>query len=145
MMDYPRYWNMSITVFTRLYCVDSADNYKKIKWYRYTFDNCFFTQSQTSYHSGRDLYQKNQNIIRIPVSENYVPYKEWCEMSETQKTAYWSITAGSLLFLDVIRDEIPTNSSGNDLLKKYDPDCFTVDVFKDNTNFIPKHYFIGGG
>lgn len=107
-------WNDTLTVYMQ----DGG------KWSKRVYENCFFQISETSSHSDKQLLNERSLTARIPDKVNAV--------------------IGSIVVKGRVNDEIPDNTSGNELLKKYPQTAFRVNFVFDNTAFALPHTRLGG-
>lgn len=132
----------TITLFTKYY--DSTN--KKTIWYKWNINNCFYGLTRSQDFLEQDLYKANSQLVRIPKLNNFKEYNEWVSLPAENKSDFISITLGSLIFKGEISGTIADNNNGNSLLNKYSPNCFTINVFRNNTNIIrlAEHYYGSG-
>ena len=133
------FWNKTLTVYTKYFDEET----KTATWYRYVLTDCFFARTNKARFASPELYRESENLARIPAQENYVPYAEWCAMSDEERTASFSeAPEKSIVFLGEIGEDI-TDGRGTALRKKY-PESFAVGEFRDNTAFALSHYYAEG-
>ncbi len=121
-MDNISYWTETLTVYTGY--VDAGVR----KWNKCTVKNCFYSASNERQFADYDTYLKNPQIARIPPQD--IPV---------------NIASGSIIVRGSVDDYISDGNSGNDLLRKYKGQCFTVNIYRDNTArpWLP-HYYVSG-
>lgn len=128
-VDLGNVYNETITVINKLDAKDSA--LKQDAYFVTTLEGCMWTVTQT-----RDVANDGTVIIgtvhavQIPESENYMPYREW-RRAENRADAF-TLTTGDYVVRGSIDEEV-TASNIKAVVKKYEPDAFQIQSFRDAT------------
>lgn len=135
----------TITLYNCLKAADSLD--KKEHWYRRELEHCYFKSAITRVDSGTSAGMQNTYTVRIPASDQYLPYVDWAELSEAEREKYFTASLDDIVIAGICGDEI-TGSSGQtavQVLKRHKPDAFKVTAVSDNTKApLERHYRLGG-
>jgi hypothetical protein len=140
-------YNQTITLYN---CLRAADNPKEKKdiWQKMVLGNCFYKSviGRTEY-TDKNPRMDNTYTVRIPVSDRYLPYHQWLQLSEEDRRGYFTCSQKDI----VIRGECEADITGispdtaAQVLSRYKPDAFVVTAFADNTSHkMAKHYRLGG-
>ena len=131
-------FNQSITVY-----VPFTDPVTRItSWYRYKAPRCYYGSSRIQAFADKELYKLNKTLVRIPKRSDFIAYKNWANIPDRVNS--FTLDVGCIIVKGDVGDDIPENNSGAELLKKYRPEAFIVNTFKDNTGSPGEHYFASG-
>ena len=137
------FWNNTITLYNR-----HTNDQGEVKWYRHIINDCFVKHTKKSVNNGSTRGAVDENIIRIPVQQNYVSPFVWANLTEDKKTEKLTIQSGDLIILGEVSDTIDEYSGGirsNDIIAKYETlGSVTVDEIRINTALPNQHYFVRG-
>lgn len=118
-MIVPTFWDKDITLYLK------TEVNKKAQWERKLFSRCFFKHSVSSQFDDKNRINGEIYLARIP-----------CKSPP-------AVTQGSIAVLGNVYDVIPEESSGNELIKKYDGKAFRINTFVSNTDYPTPHLKIG--
>ncbi len=138
------FWNKTITLYNKREEAETG----LIKWYRHTIDNCFYKTTNNTVNVGNAQLKTDDNVIRIPIQENYVAPHEWNALSDEEMRRHITLQGGDLIVLGNVTEEIDEYTTGkrsSDLIAKYKT-LGTVFINSVNVNdFLPgAHYFVRG-
>lgn len=138
------FWNKTITLYNKY--EDRQTGF--IKWYRHKLEHCFYKATNNKVNVGNVQMTTDDNIIRIPEQENYLPPYKWVELSSEEKSRFMTLQGGDLIILGDITEEIDEYTAGkrsSDLIAKYSA-LGSVFINSVNINdFVPgAHYFVRG-
>lgn len=128
-VDLGKVYNETITVINKLDAKDSA--LKQDSYFVTTLEGCMWTVTQT-----RDVANDGTVIIgtvhavQIPESENYMPYREW-KRAENRADAF-TLTTGDYVVRGAIEEDVNA-SNIKAVVKRYEPDAFQIQSFRDAT------------
>ena len=140
-------YNQTITLFNCLRASDNPDS-KRDVWQKTVLHGCFYKNviGRTD-NLSTDPKMSNVYTSRIPGSDLYRPYREWCRLPDAERRRYFTFSLKDIVVKGECREEI-TGASPNtasELLSRYKPDAFVITAFSDNTSHIrAKHYRVGG-
>lgn len=137
MNHYPSWWNNTVT----LYCKYEDPVTKKIKWYRYVIEDCFYKHTVEKLTVGKVTVDGSYTVCRIRVNENYVDKVNWMLLTDSERYDQFTLSGGDIIVKGDITEAIDEYLSGHrssDLIKAYKdyPGCFTVEFVNIN---------VGGG
>lgn len=136
-------YNQTITLYN---CLSAHDNDDSVdKWQRTVLENCFYKSETTEVQSGTQATKANTYTVRIPCTENtkYKSYNEWKNLSNEERTNYFTLSDNDIVVKGVCVDEIEGSSVV--ILQKNKPDAFKITSVSDNTSHrMGKHYRVGG-
>lgn len=138
------FWDKTITLYNRY----EDEQTGVIHWYRHRLTDCFYKTTNNKINIGGVQLQTDDNIIRIPIQQNFLlPYK-WLKLPNDNKGEYMTLQGGDLIFLGEISENIDEYVSGkrsNDLIEKY---AALGSVFVKSVNIndfmIGAHYLVRG-
>lgn len=137
-MNYPAWWNKTVTVYNRFEDTDGL-----VTWYRTSLPGCFVKTVPAFSVSGDTGTEKPQTTVRIRRSEHYVSPAEWLT-DESKRKAGFTIQNGDIVVIGNVSDDIDEYESGkrsDDLLNKYKSvGCITVNSFSINDFGTLAHY-----
>lgn len=137
-------YNKTITLWNCLKAVDNPD--KVDAWYKTEIPECFFKVLQTQVTSGTSASMAGTYTARIPASDKYLKYEEWCKLPALTRGNYFTGSVGDIIILGSFSETI-TNVSPNasaNVLGRAKPNAFKVTAFSDNSDSIQGHYRFGG-
>lgn len=118
-MILPPFWDKDITLYLK------TEVNKKVQWERKFFSRCFFKHSTSSQFDDKTRINGEIYLARIP-----------CKSPP-------AITQGCIAVLGNVSDIIPEETSGNELIKKYDGKAFKINTININTDYPIPHLRIG--
>ena len=138
------FWNKTITLYNKY----EDEQTGVIKWYRHRLERCFYKTTNNKVNVGNVRLQTDDNIIRIPAQNNYLPPFKWLQLSDDKKSEFMTLRGGDLIILGDIEEEIDEYTSekrSSDLIAKY-KSLGSVFINSVNINdFVPgAHYFVRG-
>lgn len=143
-MPNPNYTH-TITLYNCMSAADSPD--KKDHWYRHVLQDCYYKAAVTRVESGTSAKMQNVYTVRIPESQNYKPYREWCGLAEEDRKTCFTLHLDDIVVAGECLEEI-TGASGQSavqVMNRYKPDAFKATAVSDNSKaFMARHYRIGG-
>lgn len=138
-------YSHTITLYCCLKAADSPD--RKDHWYRTVLDGCYYKSAVTRVESGVHAGMQNTYTVRIPASDRYRPYREWCGIPDAERGKYFTLHLDAVVIGGECPDEI-SSVSGNtaaQMMNKHKPDAFKVTAVADNTKKpVERHYRLGG-
>lgn len=140
-------YNQTITIYNCLRGEENPDGKKDI-WQRTILHNCFYKNviGRTEY-ANKASKMDNVYMVRIPVSEKYLPYREWIRLPEEKRREFFTCNQKDIVVRGECADEITGISpdTASQVLTRNKPDAFVVTAFSDNTSHrMAKHYRLGG-
>lgn len=146
MNTYPSWWNNTIT----LYC-KYTDGHKKVTWYRYVIENCFYKHTIEKITVGKTTIDGETTVCRMRPSENFVFRDVWEHEGYADRETTFTLGAGDIIVkgeVDFEIDEYLADHRSSDLIKKYHnwPGCFTIESVNINTGGGRgnEHYHVRG-
>lgn len=132
-------FDYTITILNKLKASDSST--RQDVWYKTVVKNCAFSKSNKTNISGNTVSSGALFTIRVPKSENYLPYSKWINGPD----GYFTFSGGDYVVKGEI-DEIPTSSNILTIYNKYRENACKITFIKDNTGTIEcmEHYRIEG-
>lgn len=140
-------YNQVITIFNCFRAEDNPDSKKDI-WQKTVLRNCFYKNViGRAEYADKNPKMDNVYTVRIPVSEQYRPYREWIRLPEEERREFYTCSQKDVVVKgecsDEITGEVPNTAS--QVLSRNKPDAFVVTAFSDNTSHrTAKHYRLGG-
>ncbi len=140
-------YNQTITIYNCFRATDNPDCKKDI-WQKTVLHNCFYKSviGRTEY-AEKNPRMDNTYTVRIPVSDYYLPYREWIYLPEEERKRYFTCSQNDIVIRGECEAEITGSSpdTASQVLSRYKPDSFVVTAFSDNTSHLrAKHYRLGG-
>lgn len=140
-------YNQTITIYNCLRAADNPDE-KKDVWQKTVLKRCFYKNAmERSEYASIDPKMANTYTVRIPQSDRYKPYREWCKLSKEQRSRYFTCNIKDVVVKGVCAEDITgvLPNTAAELLHRHKPDAFVVSAFSDNTaHKTAKHYKLGG-
>ena len=139
-------YNQTITIYNCLRAKENPNSIKDI-WHRTVLHNCFYKNVIGQVESGNGVKMANAHTVRIPESTLYLPYAEWCKISEDERKNHFTFRLDDIIVKGECKEEITGASpdTASELLSRHKPDAFKVTAFSDNTSHRSgKHYRAGG-
>lgn len=138
------FWNRTITLYNK----HEDQQTGLIKWYRHSLSDCFYKSTNNTVNVGGVQLQTDDNIIRIPEHQSYLPPYKWLQLPNDKKGQAFTLKGGDLIILGNVADEIDEYTQGKrstDIIKKY-TSLGSVFIKSVNTNnFVPgAHYLVRG-
>lgn len=137
MNHYPKWWNTTVTLYNKF----TDNELKKVVWYRYILDNCFYKHDTESVIIGNVKLESDVSICRIPVNEKFLGKRDWMKLSDDERKSFFTLSTGDIIVTgesDFEIDERKQGKRSSDLIKQYSewPGCFTIESVNIN---------VGGG
>lgn len=127
--DLSAIYDDTITVINKLDARDAA--LKQDVYYATVLHHCMWSVKATrAVQSDGTVAVGTTHQVQIPEAENYIPYREWKE-SEAREGAF-TIRTGDYIVRGEIDGEV-TAQTLRDIVKRYEPDAFQVQAFRDAT------------
>lgn len=120
-MQYPSWWNKTITIFHKRITKDEHGR-THYKWVRKVVKNCFVSTKLKQSISNNEIIPVKVNIVRTPCFEEVV--------------------AGDIIALSITNNNLEVTSDV--AIKNAYPNSFTVDEVHDNTGDFLSHMYISG-
>lgn len=136
----------TITVYNCLRAADNPDSMKDT-WQKTVLRDCYYKNVIGRVDSDKTSRMQNVYTARIPESEQYLPYHEWAEKPEKERSSYFTFSLDDIVVKGECDDMITgkTPDTAAELLTRHKPDAFVVTAFSDNTShMMSKHYRVGG-
>ena len=147
MSKYPSWWNQSVTVYNKFENPET----REITWYKTILHNCFWKYTENRLSVNDTVIETNATICRVPVKHAFKERYEWEQLSEQEKSTYFTFGTGDIIVrgeVDDTIDEYATNHRSSDLLKKYKrlQGCMVVERCSVNTGTGRgcEHYYVRG-
>lgn len=117
----------TITVFHQISCTE--DDRSVRSWKRSVFTGCFWGTKAAQTLRDTTLSAADSYVVRIPYAGQAL-----------------SLSPGDIVIRGRVSDTIADEQGKRetDLLRRYQPDCFTVRTVSDNTKGRPAHYKLEG-
>lgn len=147
MNHYPKWWNTTITLYNKL----TNNELKKVVWYRYVLENCFYKHDMESIIINNTKIVSDVSICRVPVNEYFIGKREWLKLDEEDRHTFFTLSPGDIIVAEEIEFDIDERIQGkrsSDLVKQYSdwPGCFTIETVNINVGGGRgnEHYHIRG-
>lgn len=147
MNHYASWWNDAIT----LYCKYEDPVTKKVKWFRYIIEGCFYKHTVEKLTVGKTTIEGNSTICRIKVNENFVGKRDWMLLTDSERKEKFTLSTGDIIVRDFCHEELDEYLPGHrasDLIKACHawPGCFTIESVNINTGGGRgnEHYHVRG-
>lgn len=122
-------YDETITVINKLDARDSA--LMQDSYYPTVIPHCMWTVTSTrAVQSDGTVNIGSVHKVQIPEDERYIPYREWCEDDDRDKK--FTISEGDYMVKGVVSEDI-TSKNIREVIRKYEPDAFQVQLFRNAT------------
>lgn len=134
-------WTHTVTIFNRLAGRDSPDQLDH--WKPTVLYGCFWSGKQTRGTSSRlstamEINEGASYLLRVPQSEKYRAYRDW-----KVDMAGFTFSTGDYVILGELTEE-DTLENIQQLVERFRPNAFEVQLFRDNTGGPLPHYRVEG-
>lgn len=119
-------YNQTVTIINKLDARDSKQ--KQDGFYKTIIHNCMWSLITTrTVQADGTVIIGTSHRVQIPESEEYLPYTDWKE-----SLSGFTIRTGDYAIKGAVYDEIDASNFKN-VIKKYEPDAFEIQTFRDAT------------
>lgn len=127
--DLGQIYDDTITLINKLDAKDSA--LKQDSYYTTVIPHCMWTVTSTrAVQSDGTVNIGSVHKVQIPEDERYIPYREWC--MDDERAEKFTISEGDYVVKGEVVEEI-TAKTLRDIVRKYEPDAFQVQLFRNAT------------
>lgn len=120
-------YNSTVTVLNRLDAKDAKT--KTDEFYKTVLRGCMWSLVTTrQVQSDGSVTIGTSHRVQIPENENYLPYKDW----KANPQEGFTIRAGDYLIKGEVFEEVDS-ANYKTVVKRYEPDAFEVQTFRDAT------------
>lgn len=143
---YPMWWNQDITIYNKY----EDTTTQIVTWYRTNLSKCFWKNDIQKMTLGQEVIETNSIICRIPKNENFMEKYNWLQLTDAEKSNYFTLSSGDIIIRGSVTDTIDEylkGSRSSDLKTKYkDLGCLEVDTISINigTGVGMEHYRVRG-
>ncbi len=99
----------TITVYNCLRATDNPDSMKDT-WQKTVLHGCYYKNVIGRVDSDKTSRMQNVYTARIPESEQYLPYHEWAEKPEKERSSYFTFNLDDI----VVKGECDEDDHGQD-------------------------------
>lgn len=122
-------YNEVITIINKIDAKDSEE--KMDSFVKHQLEGCMWSiRTQREVQTDGTVTVGTSHIVQIPEDAEYLPYKEWVKLED--KNNNFTISAGDYVIKGIVEEDI-TASNIRSVVKKYEPDAFQVQMFRDAT------------